>query len=58
MVRKIRAKKRTLLVDGSILVYRIASAIEEATEWSHDMWTLHADAKTGKNLLDNELNRY
>jgi len=58
MVRKIRAKKRTLLVDGSILVYRIASAIEVATEWSHDMWTLHADAKTGKDIVDNELQRY
>ena len=52
MVRKIRAKKRTLLVDGSILVYRIASAIETATEWQNDMWTLHADAKTGKEILD------
>tara|TARA_E500000081_G_C6110720_1_gene342543 strand:- start:42 stop:815 length:774 start_codon:yes stop_codon:yes gene_type:complete len=58
MVRKIRAKKRTLLVDGSILVYRIASAIEVATEWQHDMWTLHADAKTGKQILDSELQRY
>lgn len=22
------------------------------------MWTLHADAKTGKDIVDNELNRY
>ena len=58
MVRKLKAKKRTLLVDGDIVCYRIATAIEEATEWQDDMWTLHADAKLGKELLDNALNRY
>ena len=39
MVRKLRAKKRTLLVDGDIVCYRIASAIEVATAWENDMWT-------------------
>ena len=58
MVRKIRAKKRTLLVDGDILCYRIAIAIEEPTEWENDMWTLHSDAKLGRELLENTLNRY
>lgn len=58
MFRKIRAKKRTLLVDGSIICYRISSAIEVATEWENDMWTLHADAKLGKQLLDHDLNNY
>ena len=58
MVRKLRAKKRTLLVDGDIVCYRIASAIEVATEWENDMWTLHADAKLGKELLDNALRKY
>ena len=47
MLPKINAKKRTLVVDGSILVYRIASALEEATQWEDDMWTLHADLKLG-----------
>lgn len=58
MVRKIRAKKRTLLVDGSILCYRIASALEVATEWEHDFWTLHADANTAKQLLNQSLENY
>ena len=58
MIRKLKAKKRTLLVDGDIVCYRIASAIEEATEWENDMWTLHSDAKLGKELLDNALNKY
>ena len=52
MLQKINTKKRTLVVDGSILVYRIASALEEATQWEDDMWTLHADLKLGKRVLD------
>ena len=31
MIQRIDAKKRTLVVDGSLFVYRIASALEEAT---------------------------
>ena len=45
MIRRIDAMKRTLVVDGSLFVYRIASALEEATQWEDDVWTLHADAK-------------
>ena len=41
-------KNRTkLVVDGSLLYIEV-SALEEATEWEDDMWTLHADAKLGK----------
>ena len=58
MIRKIKAKKRTLLVDGDIVCYRIAIAIEEATEWEQDLWTLHADAKKGKELVVNGLEKY
>ena len=58
MLPKINAKKRTLVVDGSILVYRIASALEEATQWEDDMWTLHADLKLGKRVLDTTLRNY
>ena len=58
MVRTINAKKRKLLIDGSVIVYRIASAIEEATEWEHDLWTLHADAKLGKEILNNQIKHY
>ena len=58
MLPKIQDKKRTLIVDGSILIYRIASALEEATQWEDDMWTLHADLKLGKKVLDTTLRNY
>lgn len=58
MVGKTKIKKRKLLVDGSVLVYRIASALEEATEWDFDMWTLHADFSLGKQTLDNSIKYY
>ena len=58
MIKKVAEKKRTLLIDGSVIVYRIASAIEEATEWEDDVWTLHSDAKLGKEILDNQINHY
>ena len=58
MLRQIEKETRTLVVDGSIFVYRIASALEEATEWETDMWTLHADAKLGKEILDKSLENY
>ena len=58
MIKQIDNKKRTLLIDSSILVYRIASALEEATRWEDDMWTLHADAKLGKKVLDTTIRNY
>lgn len=58
MIKKVAEKKRVLLIDGSVIVYRIASAIEEATEWEDDVWTLHSDAKLGKEILDNQINHY
>ena len=58
MIRRIDAMKRTLVVDGSLFVYRIASALEEATQWEDDVWTLHADAKLGKQVIDTTLGNY
>ena len=43
----------TLLLDGDIFAYQIASAMEVATNWGNDQWTLHADAAEGKCALDN-----
>ena len=57
-LRTIERETRTLVVDGSIFVYRIASALEEATEWEDDVWTLHADAKLGKKVIDTTLGNY
>ena len=58
MIRRIDAKKRTLVVDGSLFVYRIATALEEPTRWEDDIWTLHADAKLGKRVIDTTLGNY
>lgn len=38
------AKKKVLLIDGDILIYRIATQNEVATNWGNDLWTLHCDA--------------
>ena len=51
-------KRKTLLVDGSVLIYRIAAALEEVTEWEHDMWTLHSDFNVGKETLENAVKHY
>lgn len=44
--------KRVLLIDADILAYRIASAAEIPTQWGADLWTLHADARLAKGMLD------
>mgnify|MGYP001157507007 FL=1 len=36
-------KKKTMLVDGDLLAYKITSALEETIEWEDDVWTLHCD---------------
>lgn len=45
-------RKRTALIDGDILVYRIAASIERPTDWGDDLWTLHSNADEGKAILD------
>jgi DNA polymerase-1 len=49
--------KHTLLVDGDLLVYRIAAANEEATEWENDVWTLHSDARACCEQFDGEIRK-
>ena len=34
---------RTLLIDGDILIYKIATLNEEPTHWGEGLWTLHCD---------------
>lgn len=48
----------TLLVDGDILAYWACSGVEEATDWGDDWWTLTADAKQAKQMVDAQLANY
>ena len=50
-------KKTEALIDGDILVHRVAAAVEIPWEWDDDVWTLHADARLAKHLLDVEIAR-
>ena len=44
-----------LLIDGDILIYKIATANEVATNWG-DLWTLHCDQKRCEAEVDNAIN--
>lgn len=48
-------KKIEALVDGDILIHRIAAAVEVPWRWDDDIWTLHADARMAQHLVDVEI---
>jgi len=50
--------KNRVLIDGDMLVYRIASALEEPIHWGDDWWSLYADARQGVALIDEELKKF
>ena len=41
------------LIDGDVLVYRAAFAVEQAIDWGEGMHTLHADEDQAKEAMDN-----
>lgn len=47
----------TLLIDGDILLYQIASKCEVATEWDDNLWTLHSDLNEGVKLFNEEIEK-
>ena len=47
----------TILIDGDVILYQVASACEISTNWGDDLWTLHADAKEAKQRVDITLSR-
>ena len=48
-------KMRTLLIDGDILIYKIATLNEEPTHWGEGLWTLHCDENICKAEVDRQI---
>ena len=48
---------KALLIDGDLLVYRLASAAETEIDWGNDFWTLHSDAHAIKTLFTGDILR-
>lgn len=42
---------QTLLLDGDVAAYKIASAVEKGIKWEDDLWTLHADEAEARDAL-------
>jgi DNA polymerase-1 len=47
--------KRKLLIDGDILIYKIATMNEIDTHWGNGLWTLHCDENTCKSQVDSTI---
>lgn len=47
--------KRTLLIDGDIIVYRSSNNVEHEVNWGEDVWSLYADVKEAKPLVERYL---
>lgn len=43
----------TVLIDGDITVFQVASAVEQPTDFGDDLWVLWADAKVARAEFDN-----
>lgn len=50
--------RRTLLIDGDIVLYQVASQCEIATDWGGGMWTLHSDLNHGIPLFNKQIETY
>jgi len=46
---------RTLLIDGDILIYKVAVQNEVPTHWGDGLWTLHCDENICKAGVDNKI---
>ena len=46
------SKKRELLIDGDIIIYKVALQEEQAIKWDENLWTLHVyeDKSNGKGV--------
>lgn len=43
------------LLDGDLIAYRIAAAVEKETDWGDGVWTLHAELEPACKTLDNQI---
>lgn len=50
--------KRTILIDGDIIVYQVAAVAETPIHWGDGFWTLHADENKAKVAVDSKLSQY
>ena len=46
---------KTLLIDGDILIYKIATSNEVDTHWGDGLWTLHCDENACKAEVDAQI---
>ena len=49
---------KVMIVDGDLVIYKIASSLEEPIDWGDDIWTLHSDLGKGKTILQQTINHY
>ena len=49
---------RTLIIDGDILIYKIAAQTEVPTDWGNNLWTLHSDFKEARDKLADTIYYY
>lgn len=53
-----KKQKRTLLIDGDIVAFKITAALEQPIEWANDVWTLHCDLSQCRDSLDEQIEKY
>ena len=49
---------KVMIVDGDLVIYKIASSLEEPIDWGNDVWTLHSDLNVGKQLFKQNMEHY
>lgn len=50
--------KRTILIDGDILIFKITAASETPIDWGNDFWTLHSDFGQCREAIDSQIDMY
>lgn len=48
--------KRTVVIDGDIVAYASAAAVEKPINWGDGLWTLHAWEQDAVDVMTNEIN--